>query len=86
VGFVVGKVALGQVFSEYFGFPFQFSFHRLLHTHHLSSGAGTIDQLVVDVPSGLRLTPPKEEEKFGGLFLKMGHEFFLPQSFQFIII
>jgi hypothetical protein len=42
VGFVVDKVALGQVFSEYFGFPCQFSFHRLLHTHHLSSGAGTI--------------------------------------------
>jgi hypothetical protein len=25
VGFVVDKVALGQVFSEYFGFPCQFS-------------------------------------------------------------
>jgi hypothetical protein len=30
VGFVVDKVALGQVFSEYFGFPCQSSFHRLL--------------------------------------------------------
>jgi hypothetical protein len=28
VGQVVNKVALGQVFSEYFGFPCQFSFHR----------------------------------------------------------
>jgi hypothetical protein len=27
VGFVVDKVALGQVFSDYFGFPCQFSFH-----------------------------------------------------------
>jgi hypothetical protein len=27
VGFVVDKVALGKVFSEYFGFPCQFSFH-----------------------------------------------------------
>jgi hypothetical protein len=27
MGFVVDKVALGQVFSEYFGFPCQFSFH-----------------------------------------------------------
>jgi hypothetical protein len=27
VGSVVGKVALGQVFSEYFGFPCQSSFH-----------------------------------------------------------
>jgi hypothetical protein len=45
VGFVVDKVALGQVFSEYFGFPCQSSFHELLHNHpHLSSGAGTIGQ------------------------------------------
>jgi hypothetical protein len=63
VGFVVGKVALGQVFSEYFGFPWQFSFHRLLHTHHLSSGAGTIGQLVADVPSGPGLTPSQEPKK-----------------------
>jgi hypothetical protein len=28
VGFVVDKVALGQGFSEYFGFPCQFSFHH----------------------------------------------------------
>jgi hypothetical protein len=27
------KVALGQVFSEYFGFPFQYSFHQILHRH-----------------------------------------------------
>jgi hypothetical protein len=33
VGFVVDKVALGQVFSEYFGFLWQFSFHRMLHIH-----------------------------------------------------
>jgi hypothetical protein len=26
---VVDKVALGQVFSEYFGFPCQFSFHHI---------------------------------------------------------
>jgi hypothetical protein len=58
------KVALGQVFSKYFGFPCQFSFHQLLHIHHrLSSGAGTIGQLVADVPSGLRLTPHQETEK-----------------------
>jgi hypothetical protein len=46
VGFVVEKVALGQVISEYFGFPCQSSFHQLLHNQlHLSSGAGTIGQL-----------------------------------------
>jgi hypothetical protein len=33
VGFVVDKVALGQVFSEYFGFPCQ-SFHQFLHNHY----------------------------------------------------
>jgi hypothetical protein len=64
VGFVVDKVALGQVFSDYFGFLCQFSFHRLFHTHHhLSSGAGTIGQLVADVPSGLSLTPSHETKK-----------------------
>jgi hypothetical protein len=31
VGFVVEKVALGQVFSEYFGFPCQSLFHQILH-------------------------------------------------------
>jgi hypothetical protein len=45
VGFVVDKVAVGQVFSEYFGFSCQSSFHRLLHNHHhRSSGDGTIGQ------------------------------------------
>jgi hypothetical protein len=45
VGFVVDKVALGQVFSEYFGFLCQSSFHQLLYNHpHLSSGACTIGQ------------------------------------------
>jgi hypothetical protein len=63
VGFVVDKVALGQVSSEYFGFPCQFSLHRLLHSHHLSSEAGTIGQLVTDIPSGLSLTPPRETKK-----------------------
>jgi hypothetical protein len=44
VGIVVDKVALGQVFSEYFSFPCQSSFQQLLHNHRLSSGAGTIGQ------------------------------------------
>jgi hypothetical protein len=58
----VDKVALGQVFSEHFGFPCQSSFHRLLHNHHLSSGTGTIGQqwptYQVDC-----LTPPRETKK-----------------------
>jgi hypothetical protein len=53
VGFVVDKVALGHVFSEYFSLPYYFSFPRMLYTD-VSSGAGTIDQSVADVPSGLK--------------------------------
>jgi hypothetical protein len=34
VGFLVDEVALGRVFSEYFGFPCRSSFHQLLHNHH----------------------------------------------------
>jgi hypothetical protein len=64
VGFVVDKVVLGQGFSEYFGFPCQFSFHQLLHTHqHPSSGAGTTGQIVANVPSGLSLRPPPPKKK-----------------------
>jgi hypothetical protein len=39
MGFVVDEVALGHVFSEYFGYPCQF--YQMLYIHHLSSGAGT---------------------------------------------
>jgi hypothetical protein len=31
---VVDKVALGQVFSEYFGFPYQSLFYQILHHHN----------------------------------------------------
>jgi hypothetical protein len=62
VGFVVDKVAPGQVFSEYFDFSCQFSFHRLLHIHHLSSVAGTIGQSVAAVPNGPSFTPPPLSE------------------------
>jgi hypothetical protein len=31
---MVDKVALGQVFSEYFGFPCQSSFHQIHHHHN----------------------------------------------------
>jgi hypothetical protein len=33
-GFVLDEVALGQVFSEYSGFPCQSSFHQFLHHHN----------------------------------------------------
>jgi hypothetical protein len=38
----------------------------MLYTH-LSFGAGTIGQLVADVPSGLSLTPPQEINKKGNI-------------------
>jgi hypothetical protein len=63
VGFVADKVTLGQVFSKYFGFSCQFSFHQLLQTHNLSSGPATIGQVVAYVPSGLSLTHPKKKKK-----------------------
>jgi hypothetical protein len=35
VAFVVDKVGSGQVFSEYFGFPYQNRpFHQLIHPHN----------------------------------------------------
>jgi hypothetical protein len=50
-GIFYGQNALEQVYSEYFGFPRQLSFHLLPHTYHYpSSGTGTIGQIVADVP------------------------------------
>jgi hypothetical protein len=80
VGFVVDKMALGHVFSEYFDFPCQSSFHHLLHNHHhLSSGAGIIGQqwptYQVDSVSDIRkhkvrvlrrIFGPKRDEVIGG--------------------
>jgi hypothetical protein len=61
VGFVMDTDALGQVSSEYFDFPCQFLFPRLLNIHHhLSSGAGAVGQTVAEVPGGPSLTPPQE--------------------------
>jgi hypothetical protein len=62
VGFVVNKVALGRVFSEYFGFPCQSSFHQILH-HHNHPGQATIGQTVAAVPSGPSWTLPPSELK-----------------------
>jgi hypothetical protein len=70
VGFVVNKVALGQIFSKYFGFPSQLSLHLLLHIHHLASGAGTVGQIVTYVPSGVSHTPPQETKKNNKLVYK----------------
>jgi hypothetical protein len=58
VGFVVDKVVLGQVFSEYFGFPSQSSFHQILH-HHNHPGQATCR---VD-PVGLHTTLSEFKKK-----------------------
>jgi hypothetical protein len=56
---VAEKVVLGQISSEYFWFPYQFSLHKMLQTH-LSPRAGTTGELVADVLSGLSLTQTQE--------------------------
>jgi hypothetical protein len=61
-GICGGQSGSGVGFLEYFLFPYQCSFHRLLHTH-LSSGVSAIGQLVADVPSWLSVTPPQETKK-----------------------
>jgi hypothetical protein len=63
MGFVGDKVALQQILSDYVGFLHEFSFHRPLHTHNLSSGTGKIGQILAHVPSGLSLTPSQETKK-----------------------
>jgi hypothetical protein len=79
VGFVVDKVPLGQVFSEYFGFPSQFLFQQSLHNHpHLSSRAGTIGQ---KWPLYKGLSPtPLAIKKNSKLFNEAASPPFLPTS------
>jgi hypothetical protein len=62
MGYVVDKVALGQVSSEFFSFPCPFSFQQMVH-NHLSSVADTIGHLVADIPGGLSLTLPHKNLK-----------------------
>jgi hypothetical protein len=42
VGFVVDKVALWQVFSDYFGFPCQFLFHQFFPTVTITYHLGLV--------------------------------------------
>jgi hypothetical protein len=44
VEFVVGKVALGHVFAEYFRFPYQSSFYQLLSTITIIYHLGLVKQ------------------------------------------
>jgi hypothetical protein len=54
-GICGGQSGIGAGFLLVLGFPCQFSFHRLLHTH-ISTGDGTIGQILAGVPSGVSLT------------------------------
>jgi hypothetical protein len=56
VGFVADKAALEKIFSEYFCFPCQSSFHQFLH-HHNHPGLAQQAYLVTVVPSGPNWTP-----------------------------
>jgi hypothetical protein len=50
VGFVVDRVSLGQVFSDYFGISCQCSFHHVLHPHNHPGRYSRPE--MADVPSG----------------------------------
>jgi hypothetical protein len=52
VGFVVDKMASGQVFSEYFDFPCQPYFIPPTSSSPQSPGTGTIGQVLAAVPRG----------------------------------
>jgi hypothetical protein len=59
MGFVVDKVALGQVFSKYFSIFCQLPFHQMLHPHR--PVAGTVVQIVNDVTGGLFHPTPRKK-------------------------
>jgi hypothetical protein len=62
VGFVVDKVALGQVFFRVLRFPLPILIPPTA-PHSFVIRGGTTGQLVADVPSGLSLTPLQETKK-----------------------
>jgi hypothetical protein len=61
-------MAMGPVFSEYFGFPCLFPFNLLIHIN-LTSGAGTIYPLVSDVPREISLTSPRIENNYTSIYI-----------------
>jgi hypothetical protein len=73
VGFVVDKMALGQVFSEYFEFPCQFSFH-LLHSTIGQIGAYRRNEWLHDLycpPSIIRMIKSRNM-RWAGTGARMG--------------
>jgi hypothetical protein len=64
-----GQSGTGAGFLRILRFPLPILIPPTAPHYHLSSGAGTIGQLVADVPSGLSLTPPKDTNKKKTKFL-----------------
>jgi hypothetical protein len=60
MGFVVKKVALGQVFFELFCFPPWISFHCCSAFTYVSSGGWTMDPLAAAVPQRHSLTSSRK--------------------------
>jgi hypothetical protein len=73
-GFVVDKMAIGQVFSEYFCFPCQPHFIPLTSPSSQSPETDTIRQYMAAVPRGYPIwTPPLtiRIEKYIYIFMNM---------------
>jgi hypothetical protein len=65
VEFVVGKLALAQVSSEYFCFPCQFSFHQIPDTHYhpgMVQRANQFRTYEVDLASPYRMKLKENEQ------------------------
>jgi hypothetical protein len=59
-----GQNGIVAGFLQVLQFPLQIVIPPTAHNHHhLSSRAGTISQIVADVPSGLNLTPPHRTQR-----------------------
>jgi hypothetical protein len=59
-GICGGQSGTGADFLRLLQFSLPIRIPPTAHMHHLSSGAGTVGQLVAVVPSGLSLTPRKK--------------------------
>jgi hypothetical protein len=77
IEFILDEVALWRIFSGYFGFPYQVSFHRLLQ-NKLPSEAGTIGLIVVGLPSGLGLKVIYSKYTFSDILNKIYPTFLRP--------
>jgi hypothetical protein len=63
VEFVVDKAALGQVFSEYFGFPLPLIPPTAPHSSSPTIRGWCSGLVVAEAPSGLCSTPPTEKKR-----------------------